>query len=115
MDEVLNEAGVGPDLANTGMPGDISALQELVPAAVAAARDRLLRKREEWNGVIDLQLREHESRLDQWEQLSLLDIAGSAAERRVRQTATRQRRLANSLRTSGEPYLRVLAVLEGAR
>lgn len=115
MDEVLQEAGVGPGLTNTGMPGDITALQELVPAAVSAARDQLVRKREEWDGVIDAQLRDHESRLDQWEQLSLLEIAGSAAERRVRETAARQRRLADSLRTSGEPYLRVLAVLEGPR
>ena len=115
MDEVLREAGVGPGLSNTGRPGDIVALQELVPAAVSAARDQLLGKRKEWDGVIDEQLREHESRLDKWEQLSLLEIAGSVAEHRVRETATRQRRLADSLRTSGEPYLRVLAVLEGPR
>jgi hypothetical protein len=101
-------------LANTGPGGDLAALQGLVPAAVAVAREHLRGTRAAWDELIAGQLRTHESRLDRWEQLSL-DFGPVTAGRRVRETAVRQRRLADSLRTAGEPYLRVLAVLEAAR
>jgi len=118
MFDVLDEAGVKPDMVNTGRPVDLASLQALVPAAVDAARDHLEARRDSWDERISTSLRDHLHRLDRWEQLSLDGTAtGPAATRRqrVRETATGQRRLADSLRTSGAPFLRVLAVLAAAR
>ncbi|KWX01083.1 Helicase domain-containing protein [Carbonactinospora thermoautotrophica] len=118
MSEVLVQAGVGPDLINPGPPTDLAALQRLVPAAIEAARKHLERERERWDAAVVEPLRVYQERLERWEQLSLSPELAPAhrgrREREVRATVDEQRRLVKNLETSGEPLLRLLAVLEGA-
>ena len=120
MVETLDTAGVGPALINHGSPGDLTELQRLVPAAVAAAADHLERERARWDAEVTAPLRAHLARVEQWEQASLLP--GLAAlpqraqrERQVRDTVEEQERLVESLRITGQPFLRVLAVLGAVR
>ena len=119
MFEVLERAGVGPDMVNTGQGGDLSALQSLVPDAVRAAADHLKLRREEYEARIKADLAEPERRVDDWEQLALDGLENSTNSKQdkrqqVRDTAAEQRRLLEKMRTAGEPLLRVLAVVKGA-
>jgi superfamily II DNA or RNA helicase len=115
MFEVLTEAGVGPQMINTLRPPDLGRLRPLVRDAVDEARRHLDARRDEHTARVEDQLSEHRERLQDWEQTSLSGIPaeGRGARRRddVRGTADQQRRLMESIRTTGEPLLRVLAVL----
>lgn len=102
----LERAGVGPDMVNTGRFGDIGALNQLVPAAVQAAREHLERRRVEYDAKVDEPINEYRRRVQKWEQLSLADVSKTASELDD---------MADKFHTSGEPLLRVLAVLDGAR
>ena len=126
MTEALRSAGVGPGMVNTGQSAGIPALRELVPAAVAAARDHLEARRAAYDAKVNAPIEEYRARLATWKQLSLdiLQVQAHPQARRdeVRVTAGRLDDLTNSLRTAGEPLLRLLAVLapatadrEGAR
>ncbi len=107
MQQVLKDAGVGPDMTNPPGDPDLAALQPLVPAAVAAATRELARHRIAWEASIAEQLAAYRARLRGWEQDSLF--------RDVEKTVGEQMRMVERLETSGEPLLRVLAVLEPAR
>ena len=105
-------------MVNAGQPSDLAALQALLPPAIEAARDHLDASRARWDDLIAESLGAHLRRLATWEQLSLDNLVGRPGlhrQERIRDTATGQRRLADSLRTSGVPFLRVLAVLDVAR
>ncbi len=126
MTEALRTAGVGPGMVNTGQTADIPALRELVPAAVAAARDHLEAQRAAYDAKVNAPIEKYRARLATWKQLSLdiLQVQAHPQARRdeVQVTAGRLDDLTNSLRTAGEPLLRLLAVLapatadrEGAR
>ena len=123
MADALQRAKVGPDMVNTLSFGDIARLQDLVPAAVSAARDHLEARRASYDATIDGPIEEYRTRLATWEQLSLDGLAPAERGKRekVRETAGELGRLTEALRTAGEPLLRVLAVLtpatgqEGAR
>ena len=116
MFEVLERAGVGPDMVNTGRGGDLSALQALVPDAVRAADEHLRLRRQEYEDRIKADLAEPERRVQEGEQLALSGLENSTQDKRrqVRDTADEQRRLLEKMRTAGEPLLRVLAVVKGA-
>jgi hypothetical protein len=120
MDEALRAAGVGPAMTNRAVTADLDRLQRLVPAAVDAARHHLERRRSRWDAEVAEPVRAYRARLRTWEQDSLGSPAGSlraVATRRLRAitaTATEQRNLAALLETTGEPLLRVLAVLDGS-
>ena len=116
--DTLRQAGVGPGMVNTLGFGDIARLQELVPAAVEAARAHLEERRE--------RLRPHGGRAAErvpgarhgWQQDSLLDVPAQFRTRREQQVATTAGELDDmitKLHTAGEPLLRILAVLDGAR
>ncbi|MFC5751068.1 DEAD/DEAH box helicase [Actinomadura rugatobispora] len=115
MFEVLAEAGVGPQMINTLRPPDLDRLRPLVRNAVEEARRRLDARRDEHAEQVEKQLSGPRERLVDWEQTSLSGIPaeGRGARKRddVRDTADQQRRLMESIRTTGEPLLRVLAVL----
>ncbi|POM26103.1 RNA polymerase-associated protein RapA [Actinomadura rubteroloni] len=117
MTEVLAEAGVGPHMINTSRNPDLERLGTLVRPAVDAARKYLDECRTDHEAEVDRQLEPYESRVVEWEQASLEGIPEDwrAAQKRdsVRTTAEEQRRLVESMRTTGEPLLRILAVLEG--
>ncbi|WP_241841626.1 SNF2-related protein [Pseudofrankia sp. BMG5.36] len=130
MDEALKAAGVGPGMTNTQAAFDLAPLRAMVPAAVVEARRHLEAERARWDEQIAEPLDEYLARLDAWVRRSLpsdaerraarqLDDRRAAAqvtkrERRVRETEARQRELVQRLRTTGEPLLRVLAVLAPA-
>ncbi|OHV69568.1 SNF2-related protein [Pseudofrankia sp. BMG5.36] len=130
METALAAAKVGPDMTNTQAAVDLAPLEALVPDVVAAARAHLEARRADWNAQVAEPLNGYLSRLDRWVQTSLpLDLEQQGAERRddgpaarqltkreqrVRDTEKRQRDLVERLRTTGEPLLRVLAVLAPA-
>ena len=71
MVDALQQAKVGPDMVNTLRFGDIARLQDLVPAAVDAARDHLEARRASYDATIDGPIEEYRARLATWQQLSL--------------------------------------------
>ncbi|WP_040684738.1 DEAD/DEAH box helicase [Nocardiopsis halotolerans] len=115
MFEALQKAGVGSGMVNTGRAEDLSALQELVPDAVRAARAHLEERSDAYAARIEEDLARPEQRLKEWRQLSLEGLGeGRQKERgRVHDTVAEQERLMRRMRTSGEPLLRVLAVVKG--
>jgi hypothetical protein len=114
----LKQAGVGPGMVNTLRFGDIAGLQGLVPAAVKAARAHLEARREDYDRTVDEPLNDYRDRVMMWRQESLLDVPAqfrSRRERQVDETAGRLHAMITELHTAGEPLLRILAVLDGAR
>jgi hypothetical protein len=114
----LKQAGVGPDMVNELRFGDITSLQELVPAAVQAARAHLEERREDHDREVDEPLNEYRRRVAAWQQDSLLDVPvqfRSRREQAVRTTADELNDMITKLHTAGEPLLRILAALDGAR
>jgi len=114
----LKQAGVGPHMVNELRFGDITRLQELVPAAVQAARAHLEERREHHDREVDEPLNEYRRRVAAWQQDSLLDVPvqfRSRREQSVRTTADELNDMITKLHTAGEPLLRILAVLDGAR
>ncbi|MGP2438619.1 SNF2-related protein [Streptomyces sp. JW3] len=111
MTEALAEARVGPGLARTGEPRDLARLQELLPAAVATAREYLDTYKDEWAAQISGPLAEYRKRLTAWRQDSLPG-ATARREQQIEATADEQAHLLDQLSTSGRPLLRVLAVLD---
>jgi hypothetical protein len=119
MPEVLRQAGIHPEMANPNAPADLPGLQALVPAAVAAARDHIAKRLVAWQDRISAPLRDYEGRVNRWEQASLVEDKMPAPLLRhrnqvIRDRAAEQRAIAKALDTSGDPLLRVLAVLEGS-
>ena len=116
--DTLKQAGVGPGMVNTLRFGDIARLQELVPVAVKAARAHLETRREDYDRTVDEPLNEYRERVKVWRQDSLLDVPAQFRTRREQQvdeTAGRLNKMITELHTAGEPLLRILAVLDGAR
>ncbi|MFC8228406.1 SNF2-related protein [Streptomyces sp. NPDC057287] len=109
--ELLAELGVGPDMPDYFTPGDTEDLQPLVPAAVAATRIRLGALRKIADDHVDGPLRAYEEEVGVWQrQLSLPGFAGGRSARDA--AAERLSEAARRLRTSGDPMVRILAVLE---
>ncbi|GGQ00536.1 DEAD/DEAH box helicase [Streptosporangium pseudovulgare] len=114
MVEVLATAGVGPGMVNTGLKPDLEPLQRMVRPAVAVARAHLEESRAHYDAEVTAPLEKYRERLADWEQLTLDGLHVSQVGRKeagVRETADEQRRLLESLETTGEPLLRILAVL----
>jgi hypothetical protein len=112
----LTQADVGPGMVNTLRFGDLARLQELVPAAVRAARAHLEAEREDHDRKVDEPLNEYRERVRVWRQDSLLDIPPQFLARRKQQVETTVGELDDmitKLHTAGEPLLRILAVLDG--
>ncbi|WP_311931507.1 helicase-related protein [Microbispora sp. H11081] len=114
MTDVLAAAGVEPKMINTGQVIDLRPLQERVPQAVATARAHLEERRSAYEKQVVEPLDLYRDRLGEWQQLTLDGVHASQRgrkEQRVRETVERQQRLLDSLKITGEPLLRVLAVL----
>ncbi|MFH8613807.1 SNF2-related protein [Streptomyces sp. NPDC017979] len=112
MADALRDAKVGPRLARTGGPRDLDRLQDLVPAAVAAARHHLDEGRAQWEERISEPLASYRAHVAQWRTDSLLPGVTGRRERLVTETADELARLLDQLHTTGRPLLRVLAVLD---
>ncbi|MEV0230911.1 DEAD/DEAH box helicase [Nonomuraea sp. NPDC050786] len=111
MVEVLRRAGVGPRMINPDRPVDLAPLQELVKPAVDIARVHLEKRRAHYDAEVVRPLELYRERLTDWEQLTLDGARTKAQADRARRTADEQRRLLDSMQTTGEPLLRILAVL----
>ncbi len=115
--DVFESAGVGPGMPNPGVSTDPLLLEAAVPGAVEAAREELLTRRATHDAQVDAILEGPRSRLDLWVdrtgQLALeLDLAPrTKQERRIAEVRDATSRLIDSLRTTGDPMIRVLAVL----
>lgn len=108
--EVLAEYGVGPDMDDHYAAGDIDALQTLVGPAVTETRRELGKLRTIAHEKVDAPLRAYERRVGRWQQQSLPGFAGGRGARDA--AADRLREAAARMRTTGEPMVRILAVLE---
>jgi hypothetical protein len=117
--EVLRAAGVRPGMANPGGTRDTKALAAQLPKVIDAARDELARRRAERDAELDRLLAEPAQRLKSWADTSkggALALAGAARDHRLKRIHEVERdtsAVIESLRTRGEPLVRVLAVVVG--
>ncbi|MHB6909466.1 SNF2-related protein [Streptomyces sp. DB-54] len=108
---LLAALGVGPDMPDHWTPSDPTAtLQPLVPLAVEETRREMKQVREVAEERVDSPLRELERGIGEWRQQTLPGFEGGKPKQQ--EAADRLARIAARLRTTGEPMVRVLAVLE---
>jgi hypothetical protein len=117
--DALHRAGVTAAMPNSGRSIDLDALAARLPDAVAAARSELESRRGAHDARIEERLNEPQDRLKRWTHAShQLAFDFDERRRRERDDYTRAVRtdtetLIDSLRTAGQPMIRVLAVLVG--
>ncbi|WP_246040941.1 SNF2-related protein [Streptomyces cadmiisoli] len=109
--EVLEDYGVGPTMPGRAAPRDLSGLTELVPAAIDRAEQHLRDLKEAYGEEIEAILAPSRKRVVHWQQEAMFSSDGTG-KRGVNLSASRRLSLLNSLQTTGEPMLRLLAVLE---
>lgn len=113
----LAAAGVGPSMFNPGGEVETADLERKLPEVVTAARSELSRLRKEHDQHIDELLAAPTERLQRWVNesnqlaLGLDERPRTQRERYVGQVQESTVRLIDSLRTTGDPMVRVLAVL----
>ena len=112
--EALAAAGVRPAMANPGVgheAGEVRELQKGVRPAVDAARARLKIIRDERTEQLDARVDREAQRVAEWHRAAF-DLAETETRRTnvERQTAELNAHVA-SMRTEGDPFVRVLAVL----
>ena len=107
---LLTDLGLGPHMPDHFAAGDPAALQRHVPAAVDATRREMQRRRREAEEHIDRPLREYEAKVGRWLEQKLPGFTGGHTARE--RAAENLERAAARLRTTGDPMVRVLAVLE---
>lgn len=116
---VLADAGVDTGMVNPGGALPLAELTKGIGPAVAAARDELIRRRAVHDDTLDERLAEPRQRLGTWRQTS--NQMAMAFDDRRRRDAHRYTgsvvedttALIESLRTAGQPLIRVLAVITG--
>jgi hypothetical protein len=104
--EFLERCAVGPQMPGRAQPRDAATLQRLVRDAIEAAEKYLARREGDYAERVEQVLEPYRARVQEWRQAALFgaDV--------VRRTAERRDALVDSLRTSGSPMVRLLAVLE---
>lgn len=110
----LAELGIDPEnpMDDHFGPSDPTALQPLVPAAVDATRKAMGALRSVADARVDAPLRKYGTEVARWQQEELPGTeTGKRREERASQ-AELLRETAERLRTTGDPLVRVLAVLE---
>ncbi|WP_445396776.1 SNF2-related protein [Streptomyces sp. LE64] len=107
---LLTDLGVGPDMPDHFADGDHGELRRHVPAAVAATRAEMQRRRAKAEHLVDGPLREYEERVGHWRQQRLPGFSGGHTARE--RAAENLEQAASRLRTTGDPMVRLLAVLE---
>ncbi|MFJ4513901.1 SNF2-related protein [Streptomyces sp. NPDC088816] len=109
--EVLEDYGVGPTMPGRATPRDLGGLTKLVPAAIDRAEQHLRDLKEAYGEEIEAILAPSRKRVVHWQQEAMFSSDGTG-KRGVNLSASRRLSLLNSLQTTGEPMLRLLAVLE---
>ncbi|MCG8923202.1 DEAD/DEAH box helicase [Lentzea sp. CC55] len=110
--EFLELCGVGPRMPGRATPQDRDGLQRLVPQAIDEAERCLVQRENEYAQRIDRVLEPYSRRVQEWRDQAVLFAAGKTGEQGVNLAASRREGLIASLKTSGAPMLRLLAVLE---
>ncbi|MEU8593771.1 DEAD/DEAH box helicase [Streptomyces anulatus] len=106
----LAALGVGHDMADHFAATDPATLETFVPAAVAETRRAMEGLRKQAARRVDAPLEAYERKVGDWQQQTLPGFTAAARDA----TAESLSRAAERMRTSGEPMVRVLAVLEPA-
>ncbi|MET7533525.1 SNF2-related protein [Streptomyces goshikiensis] len=109
--EVLEGYGVGPTMPGRSTPLDIDGLTALVPAAIEEAERHLVKLKDGYRQQIEATLEPYRKRVVHWQQEAIFSVDGTG-KRGVNLSASRRMKLIKSLETTGEPMLRLLAVLE---
>ncbi|MEU4955147.1 SNF2-related protein [Streptomyces lavendulae] len=109
--EVLEQYGVGPSMPGRSMPRDIDVLTTLVPTAIEEAERHLVKLKDGYRRQIEETLAPYRKRVVHWQQEAIFSADGTG-KRGVNLSASRRLKLIKSLETTGEPMLRLLAVLE---
>ncbi|MFF2662068.1 helicase-related protein [Kitasatospora sp. NPDC058032] len=110
--ELLGELGVGPGMDDHRAAGNINALRALVPVAVAKARVHMDELRAVSNAKVDEPLDKFQDKINIWAEETSGSSGSSTRRGTVVAAANELTERVRKLRTSGEPLLRVLAVLE---
>jgi len=120
--EVLRAAGVSPEMSNPGASLDLAPVEAKLGDAVELARRELAERRRRHDQMLDARLAEPQQRLSDWSRGRERLERQMANEGRARKLATERRdtrdrvaREIESMRTAGEPLVRVLAVLVGSQ
>ncbi len=113
MFEVLNEAKVGPNMANPRRVegAELRDLDRLIRPAVAAAHAHAKQVRDREVVRLDAQVTAEQQRVQSWHQEALALADQQLKRERVQSTHTELTRYIETLRTEGDPYVRVVAVL----
>ena len=115
--EVAARAGLGPTMANPGHTPDVAPLQARLPEVLLEARRELGIRRDAHEEVLNQRLAVPTDRLQAWvkesNQLSLLKAENERRrhEKTTGEVRDRMQRLIESTRITGDPLVRVLAVL----
>ncbi|MDX3116720.1 helicase, partial [Streptomyces scabiei] len=107
---LLADLGLGPDMPDHFAEGDPAALRRHVPQAVEATRREMRLRREDAEKLVDRPLREYTQRVGLWRAQTLPGFSGGRTARD--RAAENLEEAAARLRTTGDPMVRVLAVLE---
>lgn len=113
----LKRTGVGGGMPNPGGTLSLDEYRQLVPQAVGAARREVVARRDAHEAELDALLDEPRRRLERWrtgsDQLTLLiesEQRRSERSRHIASVVADTEALIASMRTAGQPLLRVLAL-----
>lgn len=115
-DEALDQAGIREGAANAGFADvDLDALQYRVAAAVDAATEHLRDRRDDIEADLLRRIDEYRKNLKGWEQ-TVLGIVTDSGRRtgsrlEISETVDQSSELIDSLAASGDPFVRVVAVI----
>lgn len=115
--QVLAKAGVGPGMANTGQEVKAEPLTAQLQGVVTATREELKLRRAAHDSQVEALLAAPGQRLEDWVKKSnqlafqLDETRRTQRERQVGEVRKDTERLIESLRTTGDSMIRVLAVL----
>ncbi|WP_223838720.1 DEAD/DEAH box helicase [Saccharopolyspora pogona] len=107
----LTACGVGPEMSGRAEPIELDRLKRLVPLAIDEAERHLRGRHADYAKEIGELLAPHCARVKGWQE-ELFRLTRSGTQKHVRNTVAELEKLAENLTTSGEPLLRLLAVLE---
>lgn len=115
-DDALDQAGIREGAANTGFEAvELDALQYRVGAAVDAAAEHIRDRRDDFEADLLRRIGEYRSGLKGWEQTALGIVTDSGrrtgSKLMIEATVDQSSALIDSLAASGDPFVRVVAVI----
>jgi ERCC4-related helicase len=113
MFDVLTEANVGPKMANPGTPSEamLRSLQREVPTVVRAAKAQAKIVRDERRADLDVRVADEAKRVNQWRHEAFAFAETKSSKDRVERTHQSLADYTETLKTEGDPFVRMVAVL----